>query len=57
MACRCGEKHEGHICVLKSRGMLTEVEHLTDNPAFACFMCGAEANSSDSLCEPVPISR
>lgn len=57
MPCRCGEKHEGHLCVLKSKGLTKEVEHLTDDPRFSCFMCGAEANSADNLCEPVPIGK
>ncbi|GAB4296913.1 MAG: hypothetical protein Fur0034_06460 [Desulfuromonadia bacterium] len=57
MPCHCGEKHEGHLCVLRSKGMTKEIEQLTDRPEFVCFMCGAEANSAENLCEPVSISR
>lgn len=56
MPCQCGEKHEGHICMLKSKGLLQEVDHLSLNPSFSCFMCGAEASSDENLCEPVPIT-
>ncbi len=53
--CKCGETHLGHICVLKSRGMTKEVEHLTSNPTVVCFSCGTEANSADNVCEPMPL--
>lgn len=53
--CSCGERHHGHICVLKSKGMTREVAHLTDNPTVVCFICGVEANRAESVCEPVPL--
>lgn len=53
--CSCGEKHQGHICMLKSKGLLREVDHLTSNPAFACFTCGVEANSEENVCSPIPL--
>lgn len=55
MACSCGEKHQGHICVLKSNGKTVEVAHLTENPTVVCFSCGAEANSAENVCEPMPL--
>ena len=57
MACQCGEKHEGHICMLKSKGMLEEVRHLGENPSVVCFMCGAQAGSADNVCEPMPLKQ
>ena len=53
--CQCGAKHTGHICMLKSAGRLDEIAHITDKPAVACFTCGAEANSAENVCNPVPI--
>lgn len=54
-SCSCGEKHQGHLCVLRSKGMMKEIQHLTDNPSIACFTCGAEANSEENVCSPVPL--
>ncbi len=56
MACSCGEKHQGHICVLKSNGKTVEVAHLTGNPTVVCFSCGVEANSAENVCEPMPLN-
>lgn len=53
--CSCGEKHQGHLCVLKSKGMTKEVEHLTDKATVACFICGVEANAEDNVCSPEPL--
>ena len=54
--CRCEEKHQGHLCVLRSKELTDEIARLTDNPKVACFMCGAEANSPDNVCAPVTIN-
>ena len=54
-SCSCGEKHQGHLCMLRSKGMTEEIEHLTRNPTVACFTCGAEADSEDNVCTPVPL--
>jgi len=53
--CQCGAKHTGHICMLKSAGKLEEIAHITDKPTVACFTCGAEANSAEHVCSPIPI--
>jgi hypothetical protein len=53
--CSCGNKHQGHICVLKSKGLTLVIEHITGNPTVACFTCGAEADSADNVCSPVPL--
>ncbi|WP_298438983.1 hypothetical protein [Geobacter sp.] len=55
--CSCGEKHQGHLCVLKSMGLMEQVRHLSSAPTVSCFMCGAEANSADNVCEPVPLKK
>ncbi|AJE03065.1 hypothetical protein [Geobacter pickeringii] len=56
-SCSCGEKHQGHLCVLKSKGLTEQVRHLSSAPTVSCFMCGAEANSADNVCEPVAIGK
>ena len=53
--CVCEENHEGHICLLRSQGMTTLVETLTNKPTVSCFTCGVEANSAANVCSPVPI--
>lgn len=57
MPCQCGEKHEGHLCMLKSKGLTDEVNHLSQNPTVVCFICGAESNSAENVCEPMPIKQ
>jgi hypothetical protein len=51
--CVCGERHHGHICVLRSKGMTKEVEHLSDKPTVVCFNCGVEANAAENVCAPM----
>jgi hypothetical protein len=53
--CCCPEKHQGHICVLKGKGLTRKVERLTGAPGVACLTCGAEADSEDHVCAPVPL--
>jgi hypothetical protein len=55
--CTCTEKHGGHMCVLKSKGLLQEVAALQTNPTVVCFICGEEANSAESVCSPMPLDQ
>lgn len=55
--CSCGAKHTGHICMLKSQGLDKEIAHITDKPTVVCFTCGAQANSADNVCAPMPIDK
>lgn len=55
--CQCGAKHTGHICMLKSAGRLEEIAHITSQPTVVCFTCGAEANSEDNVCNPMPLAK
>ena len=55
--CHCGAKHSGHICMLKSRGLTEDIAHVTDKPEVVCFTCGAEANSAEYVCVPMPIEK
>ncbi len=53
--CSCEEKHRGHLCVLRSRGMTKEIVRRTATPNVACLECGEKANSEDNVCSPVPL--
>lgn len=55
--CTCEAKHEGHLCVLHSRGMTEEIACVTANPTVVCFVCGREANSADNVCSPMPLEQ
>jgi hypothetical protein len=55
--CRCGADHHGHLCMLKSNGLLDEVARVTNEPKFYCFTCGGEANCAEILCEPAPLTN
>lgn len=51
--CKNEGEHEGHLCVLASKGLFKEIKGLTKNPKFICFTCGRVANSSKNLCNPM----
>lgn len=50
--CVCTGDHEKHICYLHSKGMVKEVERLTDHPTVTCAICLVNANSPDNVCSP-----
>ncbi len=43
--------------MLKSAGRLEDIAHITDQPKVVCFTCGAEANSEDNVCSPMPLDQ
>lgn len=53
--CICGDKHEQDICFLHSKGLVQEVEKLTDNPVVTCSICLVNANSPDNVCSPTTL--
>ncbi len=53
--CTCREKHRGHLCHLRERGLKHELERKTDKPCVSCGLCGEEANSEEHVCLPVPL--
>ncbi|OPZ86655.1 MAG: hypothetical protein BWY76_00846 [bacterium ADurb.Bin429] len=53
--CKCDGKHQGHLCVLHSKGLAEEIACVTDKPTVVCFNCGREANSADNVCVPMPL--
>lgn len=51
----CKGKHEEHICELFRTGQIDMVDELTNDPIVSCLTCGAEANFTECVCNPVPI--
>jgi len=53
--CSCVGNHEQHICFLHSKGLVLEVEKLTDNPTVTCSICLVNANSPEHVCSPATL--
>jgi hypothetical protein len=53
--CVCTGSHEQHICSMHSKGLVQEVEKLTDNPTVTCSICLVNANSPDNVCSPATL--
>jgi len=54
-SCSCGAKHEEHICYLHSKGLIEQVEHLTDSPTVTCAICLVNANFPENVCSPTTL--
>lgn len=53
--CMCEERHQCHMCVLRDKGLIRQIERASSNPNVACVECGEEANAEDSVCVPVTL--
>lgn len=53
----CMGEHEGHLCVLASRGKFQEIKDLAREPRFICFNCGRVAACGANLCNPMPLGE
>jgi hypothetical protein len=53
----CTGEHEGHLCVLASRGKFQEIKDLARSPKFICFNCGRVAECDANLCNPMTIEE
>lgn len=53
--CNCWEKHQSHLCVLRSKGKIKEIKRETCSLNVACLVCGEEANSENHVCVPIPL--
>jgi hypothetical protein len=51
----CKGEHEGHLCVLASKGQFKEIQEMARAPRFICFNCGRVAQCDDNLCNPMAI--
>ena len=55
--CKDKAVHDGHLCVLASKGQFDEIRELVQNPKFICFQCGRVADSEHNLCNPMPLGH
>ena len=55
--CSCQSGHEGHLCILHSKGLTEQIAAITDQPTVVCFTCGREANCPANVCNPIPIEE
>ena len=53
----CKGEHQGHICVLASKGFFDQIKEITKNPQYICFNCGRVADSDKNLCNPMSIEE
>jgi hypothetical protein len=51
----CKGDHEGHLCVMASKGLFQEIKQVARSPRFICFNCGRVADCDVNLCNPMPI--
>ena len=52
---KCVGDHQGHICVLASKGLFDTIKEITQNPQYICFNCGRVAHSEQNLCNPMSL--
>ena len=53
----CGGDHQGHLCVLHSKGLNAVIARVTDKPTVVCFNCGRKANRDANVCNPMPLEE
>jgi hypothetical protein len=53
--CDSEKKYINHLCMLRERGLISTIEHLTEFPNFVCLRCGELANSDENTCVPFPL--
>jgi len=53
----CKGEHQGHICVLASKGLFDQIKEITKDPQYICFNCGRVAESDKNLCNPMSIDE
>jgi hypothetical protein len=51
----CKGEHEGHLCVLASKGQFQEIKDMARAPRFICFNCGRVAECDANLCNPMSL--
>lgn len=54
---KCKGEHEGHLCVLASKGLFNKIKEMTKNPKFICFNCGRVADLKKFLCNPMQLKE
>jgi len=49
--CRLPEYHYKHICKLRKKGLMREIQELADDAIYRCEKCKAEAKNERNLCQ------
>ncbi len=50
--CLDPDYHFKHICKLRKKGMMREIQELAEDAAYQCRKCRAEAKKERNLCQP-----
>lgn len=50
--CRLPEYHYKHVCKLRKKGMMREIQEIADDALYRCEKCRAEAKKERNLCQP-----
>jgi hypothetical protein len=53
--CPSPGKHPTHICKLREKGLMEEIDRLSARPTVICNKCRAKADSAEHLCNPRPL--
>lgn len=53
--CETPKYHDMHMCKLRKKGLMEEIDRRSDRPAVVCAKCGARANEGRDLCQPRPL--
>jgi len=53
--CLLPEYHFKHICKLRKKGMVREIQELAADADYRCAKCKAEAQKERNLCQSVKI--
>ncbi len=52
--CETPDYHDMHMCKLRKKGLMEEIDRRSANPTVVCNKCGARANENRDLCQPRP---
>lgn len=47
--------HKMHMCAMQHKGMMAEMDQLSNKPTVVCNKCGAKANTAANVCNPRPL--
>jgi len=52
--CEKPNYHDMHMCKLRQKGLMEEIDRRSATPTVICNKCGAKANQDRDLCQPRP---
>lgn len=53
--CPKPDEHTMHMCKLRHKGLLEEIDRHSAKPTVICTKCGARADEAAYLCNPRPL--